>query len=43
MTRMENSVDRATLPNNVLNNNPKGVKLTEVDEANEESQGGCSC
>lgn len=44
MRRMENSVDKDTLPNNVLNNNPnRGTKLREVDEANDESQGGCSC
>lgn len=44
MRRMENCVDKATLPNNVFNNNPnRGTKLREVDEANDESQGGCSC
>ncbi|XP_074613153.1 ras-related protein Rab-27A-like isoform X1 [Acropora palmata] len=44
MRRMENCVDKDTLPNNVLNNNPnRGTKLREVDEANDESQGGCSC
>ncbi|EDO49958.1 predicted protein [Nematostella vectensis] len=43
MVRMENCVDRATLPNNVFNNNPSRVsKLKEVDEASEESSG-CSC
>ncbi|XP_073240902.1 ras-related protein Rab-27A-like isoform X2 [Porites lutea] len=44
MKRMENCVDKATLPNNVFNNNPnRGPRLCEVDEANDESQGGCSC
>jgi len=44
MARMENCVDKATLPNNVFNNNPnRGTKLREVDEANDESQSGCSC
>jgi len=44
MVRMENCVDQATLPNNVFNNNPnRNPKLTEVDEANDETSGGCSC
>ena len=42
--RMENCVDKATLPNNVYHNSPhKGTKLTEVDEASEDPQGSCSC
>lgn len=44
MARMENCVDKATLPNGVFNNNPnRGTKLREVDEANDEPQAGCSC
>ena len=44
MIRMDNCVDKATLPNNVYSNSPnRGTKLTEVDEANDETQNSCSC
>ena len=44
MQRMDSCVDKATLPNSVFSNNAnRGTKLREVDEANEESQNGCSC
>ena len=43
MEQMEKCVDKATLPPGLSNGTERGHRLTEIDEAHEEKQSGCSC